>query len=89
MMLNVDKCKVMYFGRTNNRDKYNMKDSYGKWNEMSNSDTERDRYYGIIRSELGGADRKCFQESEQNTWYAKKDILQLRPEIVEESLSHL
>ena len=64
MKLNVDKCKVMHFGRTNNRDKYFMEDLSGKWN------------YGIRRSKLGDADRKCCQESKRNTWYAKKDILQ-------------
>ena len=25
---------------------------------------------------LGGADGKCYQESEQNTWYAEKNNLQ-------------
>ena len=35
----------MHFGRTNKRDKYYMEDSSGKWNELSNSDTER--YLGI------------------------------------------
>ena len=47
--LYVDKCKVMYFGRTNNRDKYFTEDSSGKQNELSNSGTERD--LGIMVSE--------------------------------------
>ena len=47
--LNVEKCKVIQFGRTNNRDKYYMEDTSGKWSELSNSVTERD--LGIMVSE--------------------------------------
>ena len=49
MELNVDKCKVIHFGRTNNRDKYYMEDTSGKWSELSNSVAERD--LGIMVSE--------------------------------------
>ena len=30
----VDKCKVIHFGRTNNRDKYYMEDSSSKWTNI-------------------------------------------------------
>ena len=49
MKINVEKCKIMHFGRTNKRDKYSMEDSSGTVNELSHSDTERN--LGIMVSE--------------------------------------
>ena len=40
MELNVDKCKVIHFGITNNRNKYYMENTSGKWSELSNIVTE-------------------------------------------------
>ena len=77
MKLNVDKSKVMHFTRTNNRDKCYMEDTSGKWNRLSNSDTERD--FGIMVSEDLSWEvqiENFFQESEQNIWYIKREILQ-------------
>ena len=42
MELNVDKCKVTHFGRTNNLDKYYMEDTWGKWSELIKSVADRD-----------------------------------------------
>ena len=41
MKLNVEKCKKIHFGRTNNRDKYYMQNTSGEWSEWRNSVTER------------------------------------------------
>ena len=49
MKLNLDKCKLIHFGKTNNREKYLMEDSLGKSSELSNSMAER--YLDIMVSE--------------------------------------
>ena len=46
MRLNVEKCKVMHFGKSNPKEVYYMKDSAGNENDIEETNLERD--LGVI-----------------------------------------